>query len=222
MAAKTASFVLQDAYHNFRLWTLSRDCISGIRAMDLPRILGNQTNADELEKFLVIIERTNFVSLPSEWRARQRGVSYSTGRRGPGADWVYYDPWANGGEGRVCSAQRARQGAHIVREIPDGHARGWDFSAIPDGWQPELPAAQEETPGWAEDYSDGGVDDVPPSTDTDVTVPVVPGPNPATPAPGVDELAGLRRVLRRVGGIPEAIVNGSEDLISGYLSARLA
>ena len=49
--------------------------------MEFPRILGNQTNADELEKFLVIIERTNFVPLPSEWRARQRGVSYSTGRR---------------------------------------------------------------------------------------------------------------------------------------------
>ena len=40
--------------------------------------------------------------------------------------------------------------------------------------------------------------------------------------PVVDEMAALRRVLRRIGGVPEFVVAGSEETILGYLTARLS
>ena len=65
MTAKTAAFILQDAYHNCRLWALSRDSIENIRALTLVDVLGNQANAEECLKFLSIIESTNFSAFPA-------------------------------------------------------------------------------------------------------------------------------------------------------------
>ena len=38
-------------------------------------------------------------------------------------------------------------------------------------------------------------------------------------APVVDEMATLRRILRRIGGILEFIVDSSEETLLGYLKA---
>ena len=62
----------------------------------------------------------------------------------------------------------------------------------------------------------GGVDHRPGSQA--VPASVVPK---ASGAPAVDEMAALRRVLRRIGGVPEFVVAGSEETIFGYLTARL-
>ena len=43
----------------------------------------------------------------------------------------------------------------------------------------------------------------------------------ASGAPVVDELDALRRVLLRIGGVPEFVVAGTEEIILGYLTARL-
>ena len=37
----------------------------------------------------------------------------------------------------------------------------------------------------------------------------------------VDEMAALRLLLRRIGGVPEFVVGGSEETILGYITARL-
>ena len=37
----------------------------------------------------------------------------------------------------------------------------------------------------------------------------------------VDEMVALRRVLRRIGRVPEFVVAGSEETILGYITARL-
>ena len=37
----------------------------------------------------------------------------------------------------------------------------------------------------------------------------------------VDEVYELRRVLRRIGGVPDFVVTGYEETILGYLMARL-
>ena len=229
MVAKTAAFVLMDAYHNYRLWALSPDSIEGIRALDLVRVLGNQANADECLKFLDIIEATNFAREPAQWRARQSGLSLSTGRRGAGADWIYFDPWVNGGQGARCSVEHTRRECRIERDIPDGHPMGWDYGAIPEGWQAGDDLGDEEEDGLADDFSeDGNAAGTPaPVGDQAQALPAIPPsvgdpPVAASSAAPADEMVALRGVLRRIGGIPESVTDGTEDAIFGYLAARLA
>ena len=69
MAYNSAAFVLQDTYHNLRLWAVSRDSIPKIRALNQVEVLGNQANADECLKFLSIIESKNFSVFPATWSA---------------------------------------------------------------------------------------------------------------------------------------------------------
>ena len=95
-AAKTAVFILMDVYDNLRLWWLPAALIEGIRRLSLLQILGNNANVQELHRLLRVIETTEFEKLPPSWRHRTRrkdGKELSADRRGPGADWVYYDPW---------------------------------------------------------------------------------------------------------------------------------
>lgn len=132
MAAKTAAFVLFDAYDQFRLWALSSLMIEHIRALDLVAVLGNRQNADELLEFLLKIEATNFASLPSSWTARGQSVSAAPGRSGPGADFVWYDPY----ERKFVSLEEAKSLARAPRVmIPDDHPLGWDYSDFADGYQ---------------------------------------------------------------------------------------
>ncbi|MEM9094860.1 MAG: hypothetical protein AAGC62_07800, partial [Pseudomonadota bacterium] len=131
-AAKTAAFILFEAYDNFKLWWLSSRLIEGIRRLPLAEILGNQANANELRRLLDVIESTDFAELPPSWRLRTRrndGKEFSPGRRGRGGDWVYYDPWKR----RKVDKAEAEDLAFLRPRLPEGHPTGLDFqSDIPE------------------------------------------------------------------------------------------
>lgn len=137
--AKTASFILMDAYDQYRLWALSSDMIRFLRELDLLPVLGNEGNVAELLGFLSIIESTEWERVDS--RNRLRGVkgdqlSYSPGRVGPGGDFVGYDPWR---KVRVSHEERSKL-VRVSRPRPAGHPVGWDFTTpipamgIASGW----------------------------------------------------------------------------------------
>ena len=168
--------------------------------------------------------RVNYFSaLPATWGARQQGISLSPSRKGAGADWIYYDPRDLGGEGARCSADHAKAESRVSRDMPDGHPMGWHFSAMTDGWQPEENKGDADD-GWLDDYSEdgslpsaepmshrnnhGGVDNRRGSQAMPASV--VPT---ASGVSVVDEMAALRRVLLRIGGVPEFVVAGSEETI---------
>lgn len=172
---KVASFILQDVYDNYRLWALSSDTIRCLRGLDLVGVLGNQENVDELHRLLDVIDSTNFNQLPESWRQRgERMHDYSPGRVGPGADWMYYDPWAR----RTVTEAVARQKAEEPRiPVPEGHPTGFDFDFPAAGWNVDntaFVAAQgtvdedeegDEAPlGWEGDVE---VDEVQPAVTTD-------------------------------------------------------
>ena len=102
---------------------------------------------------------------------------------------------------------------------------------MPDGWQPEEKEGDADD-GWLDDYSEDG--SLPPAEsmshgknhggfDHRRGSQAVPAAVVLTSsgAPAVDEMAALRRVLRRIGGVTEFVVAGSEETIFGYLTARL-
>ena len=115
--------------------------------------------------------------------------------------------------------------------MSDVHPMGWVFSAMPDGWQPEENEGDADD-GWLDDYSEDG--SLPPAEPmsygnnhggvdhrrSSQAVPAYVVPT-ASGTPAVDEMAALRRVLRRISGVLEFVVAGSEETIFGYLTARL-
>ena len=102
------------------------------------------------------------------------------------------------------------------RDMPDGHPMGLDFSAMPDGWQPEENKYDVDD-GFVDDYSEDGSlpaaqpgshgenpDNVPSRRDSQAPPPsFVPT---VSNGPAVDEMAVLRRVLGRVCGVHEFVV----------------
>ena len=130
-AAKTAAFLLFEAYDNFKLWAIPQVLIDGIRRLPLARVLGNQANADELLRLLLVIESTDFEELPNGWRSRTRrsdGKEFSPGRRGVGADWVYYDPWKR----QLIDRTTAEVRSYTRLQMPLDHPIRFDFeTAIP-------------------------------------------------------------------------------------------
>ena len=222
---KVAAFILFDVYDSYRLWALSPAMIEAIGQLNLDQALGNRENARELRRLVAVIENTRFSDFPAEWRARGSHASLDPGRQGPGADFIYYNPWTRS----AVSRDDARDLAARERVIPDGHPMGWNFDAIPDGWDTpvaELPTGAQEAGAW-----DGDVPVEGSEGDEDVAMgyPVAPG-TPAAMAqvgssnaavPAVDEAEVVRRFLRAVGGVPESILSGSYDMLVGYLQGRL-
>ena len=126
-AAKTAAFILFEVYDSYRLWALSGVMIANIRALDLPRVLGSRANADELERLLRVIERTDFSKLPNNWSRRGEGRSLAPGRRGAGADYLFYNPHNE----RAISYEDAYYLFRAPRaRMPVGHPVGWDYEAL--------------------------------------------------------------------------------------------
>ena len=115
--------------------------------------------------------------------------------------------------------------------MPHGHPMGWDFSAMPDGCQPE---GNESDGGevWANYYSEKGSlpaserrsyglnhYNVTPHRDTQL-LPASTAPT-GSMIPNVDEMATLRNLLCQISSVPYFLVSGSEETIFGYLIARL-
>lgn len=246
MAAKTAAFVLFDAYDQFRLWALSSLMIEHIRALNLVAVLGNGQNADELLEFLLKIEATDFAALPSSWTARGRGVSAAPGRSGPGADFVWYDPY----ERKFISLEEAKSLARAPRiVIPDDHPLGRDYSDFVDGYQMpvgghvvRMGRGRTAGAGWGNGVPVEGVaayvdDDVdrynvvrggpPVPAVAAEAVPVSPGPPPgvaevrASVVGGEGDVDAVRRFLLDV-GVERRVVDGASYAeLRGYLRGRM-
>lgn len=226
-AACVGAYILFEAYDNYRLWALSPDMIRDIRVLDLVRVVGSQRNADELLRLLTVIESTDFASLNPAWTTRGRITSYSPGRRGPGADWLYYNPWAR----RVAGGAEVR--AYVSsgdRAIPEGHPRGWDHETVPDGWghNPVESGNGALAGGW-----DGDVphDDMNVGSDGDgdgVLSGVVPpaavnAANAESASAAEGDLDVVRRFFRDVGGVPDRILeDGTWASLVGYTQGRFA
>ena len=250
-AVKVAAFVLMDAYDRYRLWALSPTLITQLLRLNLDRALGNAGNVRERRRLLRVIQDTNFNVLPDWWSARGQVESRSPGRTGPGADWVWYDPWQrcrlNTGE----EAERRR--ANAPYRIPFGHPRGWDFTAPAVGWTHE-PVQHD---GWV---NEAGQEDVArgerENEDADApvaelqqmaasTAAVMPidvdaqgaGPSTAVAASGANagapaaNSAGaaassegdrLRAVLELLPNVPDFIKNGSPEVVAAFLFARMS
>lgn len=109
--------------------------IRDILELDLKRVLRSGMNADELRRLLDVIKSVDFASLNLNWMSRGRIDSLSPGRRCPGADWFYDNPWAK----RVANADDVQAYCSTEhRPIPDGHPRDWKNAVVSDGWGPNL------------------------------------------------------------------------------------
>ena len=153
---------MSEVYDNFRLWCLPPPLIQGIRFLPLARILGNQANAEECIRLLNVIDETDFNSLPSSWRHRTRrndGKELSPGRRGNGADWLYYDPWQR----QPISRETALARAHTQLYMPVNHPVKLDFTTpIPAYTWDDVTAAvgaNNANGNVTDDSEDDGADD---------------------------------------------------------------
>lgn len=63
--------------------------IRNIRQLDLVMVLLSHENADDVERLLRVIERTNFVALKEKWYHRGEGRSLANGRRRRGAEYLF-------------------------------------------------------------------------------------------------------------------------------------
>lgn len=84
---KPAALLLVVVYDSYWLWCSSVKMIQNICCIDLVQVLGSQANAEELERFSRVIERTNFASLPSDWSRRVERSSLAPGWRRSGGDY---------------------------------------------------------------------------------------------------------------------------------------
>ena len=103
------------------------------------------------------------------------------------------------------------------------------------GYSRRLAALEDEgdaKDGWVDDYSeDGSLPAAEPMSHGNIpdgidhrrgnqAMPASVVPT-ASGTPAVYEIAALRHVLRRIGGVPEFVVACSEETILGYLTTRL-
>ena len=243
-AIKTAVYILMDVYFNLRLWSVSPHLARALGELNLDAALGCAANVAEFRRLLGVIESTDFSSKPSSWTFRgdenaRVGAHQNRrgwGRQGPGADFIYYDPWRQ----VEISAEQAKQILRGERRrIPDGHPVGWDHSSIPDeGWAPPaLSSAVEEMngTGWAADVPEEVVTTVPgrsvssqgPSYDPSSSV-VAPNVAAAPVNNVLDStrdahLEGMREMLRVMGNFPDSILNSSyKEVILAFFRGRMS
>lgn len=127
---RVVAFLLFEAYDNCKIWAVSPDLCRLAREVNLEPALGSMGNVNEALRIIGVIENTRFESLPERWRNRGGYDSGSIGRAGAGADYLFYNIHHN----RALSENEAYQLSHRDRCVPDGHPRGWDYNAVPDGW----------------------------------------------------------------------------------------
>ena len=91
----------RDVYLNLRLWSVSPHLSRALDELNLDTALGCAANVAEFRRLLGVIESTNYAAMPSSWTCRgdvnaQVGANQNRrgwGCQGPGADFIYYDPW---------------------------------------------------------------------------------------------------------------------------------
>lgn len=230
---RVVAFLLFEAYDNIRAWAVSKDLIRLARGLNLEPSLGSMENVNEALRLLTAVEATRFDTLPERWRMRGTYEAGSIGRAGAGADYVFFNVFLN----RPVSENEAYRLRNRDRTVPDGHPRGWDFTAVPDGW-----VGDDDVPNpLAESGITGNwTGDVP--TDDMMAIPgVQAGPSSARAAApqvqrGIEgsgvagdrqvrsdksDLAVVREFLTEV-GLSDEIVNGSSwSELRGYLRGRL-
>ena len=63
-AGKVPAFILDEAWDNCRLWTLSGDMLRLIYNLDLQVVLGDEANAEECRRLLTAVSYTH-LTLPT-------------------------------------------------------------------------------------------------------------------------------------------------------------
>ena len=125
-AIKTAVYILMDVYFNLRLWSVSPHLDRALGELNIDAALGCAANVAEFHWLLGVIESTDFSTKPCSWtfrgyvsaRVGAHQNRHGWGRKGPGADLIYYHPWRQ----VAISAEQAKQILRGERRrIPDGH-----------------------------------------------------------------------------------------------------
>lgn len=131
MAVKKSRLILQEVFDKYRLWGYLI-MIHFSSELDFLPILGNEANFWRLSRLLLLIERTNSVSLFPKCQALgEKSDESSPGSIGSGEDWMYYDPVAGSGIG---GAEARHLSTSAIPPIPDGHQVHFNYDMDPDWW----------------------------------------------------------------------------------------
>jgi hypothetical protein len=231
-AMKAAVYILMDVYFNYRLWCLSPHLIDAFEGLDLGVALGCGANVCEFRRLLGVMRSIDYSIRPSDWTARGDNADNTPaersrrgwGRQGPGADYVYYDPWRR----EVITKLHAKQLLRNPRPVlPDGHPVGWDHSRIPEeGWASPSVGGAGLPPGGVS----GWANDVPEEGAQNVAAPAVAAQQPSAAASASEPvgssdayLEGMREMLRAMGNVPESVLNSTNrEVTLAFFQGRMS
>lgn len=101
--------------------------IQNVQRLDFVELLGSRASAEGLQWLFLVIEHTNFTSLPDDWLRRGEVRSLVPGRRRRGGDYLFYNPHNE----RALSYNKVW---HLVRApsalLPTGYPVDWYFDAL--------------------------------------------------------------------------------------------
>lgn len=128
--AQFASFLLWEAYDQFRVWYVPHRVLEMMRVLDLSFVLGSEFNYRELRKLLAMVDAINWNEVPlSQARRGSRRVDHSPGRESnEGGDFVFFNPYRE----EFCDEDEARTGSRRQRENPAGYASGYVYTESPE------------------------------------------------------------------------------------------
>lgn len=68
MMDKTAAFIMQELYENYRLWAVNSHTVHFCCDIFVILIMGTQVNVEEFLSLLIVIEDKDFSRVPTGWR----------------------------------------------------------------------------------------------------------------------------------------------------------
>lgn len=90
-AAKAEAFLIAEGYESYRVRCMSVKMIRNMLRHDLVQFLGSCSNVEELERFLLVMERINIKSLLYDWSCQGEGLNLAPGSRGSAGYYLFYN-----------------------------------------------------------------------------------------------------------------------------------
>ena len=226
--ARVAVYLLWDVYDTCRLWYLPPTLCSYMRILDLSLPLGSTANYRELLELINVLEHVQWELVPEDQRKRgaPRRSEFSPGRRGPGGDFIWYDPWTK----THLSCEAARALRDNPRVMPAGTPYGYVFEPDPALYAEDEEDEPMEDPD--EDPVEVAVHDSVEEQQARGSTPVPPGSsashaarrdsrgNPLASSEGAQKMETIVRFLRDAGISPQELGGSYDDLVR-FSASRL-